>query len=236
MRLILGRRAAVLLLLGAAFCAAAPGAAAQDMDDLFSSPDGTVEAGAAADNEEGATAEPPAQAEQPPPEPADAVDIDALTTSPTTVRGRFTGRGGIGLGFVEWPGSAAAGDASPADLRRYSIFYDSSASVTVDSRPTPYLRFHTSLSTSLNEDTLTYAAPEVDELFVDYTFAETLFFRAGRYAMTWGRGRLFDNPANLVERVDDGAAVRATVPLWRASSFTGVIYSNEEWMDADGGR
>jgi hypothetical protein len=70
----------------------------------------------------------------------------------------------------------------------------------------------------------------VDELFVDYTFADTVVVRAGAYKMTWGRARLFDNPANLVDRVDEGAALRATVPTG-PGSVTAVIYSREAWID-----
>ena len=200
---------------------------AQDMDDLFNQPDEVTEP--TEDENESDTQDAPSTGE-PAEGDAGAVDIAGLTTSPTTVSGRVTSSAGFGIGLIEWPWSAAADGESFRDLMRYDILYTTGASVSVDSRPQPYLRFRTTLSTDLNENSLRFTDPTVDELFVDYTFGDTVFVRAGRYGMTWGRGRLFDNPANLVDRVDEGAAVRATAPVGRGS-FTGVLYSRKAWID-----
>ena len=77
----------------------------------------------------------------------------------------------------------------------------------------------------------------MDSLFVDYTLNDTVFFRAGTFGMGWGRARLFDSPADLVSRIDDGAAFRASVPTG-PGSITAVVYSlntaADDWVDRHG--
>lgn len=238
--------ASVLPVLIAAIALWSPhGLPAQDIDDLFNEPDAVTEgespavegrateggsAGAEATVSDG-TGE--ADGETKDAEGGGAVvDIDALTTSPTRVTGKVSTSAGIGLGLIEWPGTDAAEDEGEdlRDLARYDILFTAKASVSVDSRPSPYLRFRTTVSTSLDDNTLDFDTPEVDELFVDYTFANSVFVRAGKFGMSWGRARLFDNPADLVDRVDEGAAVRATVPAG-PGSVTGLVYSRSEWID-----
>ncbi|MCG8478191.1 MAG: hypothetical protein MI724_03775, partial [Spirochaetales bacterium] len=114
-----------------------------------------------------------------------------------------------------------------------SVLYDTTASIAVDSRPQPYLRFYSRLSTSLSETSLTFNTPTIDDLFVDYTVADSVFLRAGTFSIGWGRARLFDNPANLVSRVDEGAAIRASVPAGRGS-ITGLLYSRPAWIQEYG--
>ncbi len=191
----------------------------QEIDDVFSEPDAVTD-----DGNGGAE-----ESAESPEEPENVVDIDALTTSPTTVTGRVSSSVGLGLGLLEWPGSDAAEDEDLEDLARYDVLFEIKSSITVDSRPEPYLRFRTRLSTELDEADLDFTRPEVDELFVDYTFGESVFVRAGKYSMKWGRARLFDNPADLVSRVDDGAALRGTFPAG-PGSITALIYSRPEWL------
>jgi hypothetical protein len=62
-------------------------------------------------------------------------------------------------------------------------------------------------------------------MFIDYTFADTLFVRAGQFGMGWGRARLFSSPANLVSAVSSGAAIRASLPTARGS-LTAVTWAN----------
>jgi len=114
---------------------------------------------------------------------------------------------------------------------RYSGFFKTTATVKLDARPEPYLRFYSSLQTSLNDDKMSFDPPAIKELFVDYTLADTVFFRAGLQSLTWGQGRLLGNPANLVSRVSDGVALRATLPAG-PGTLNGVIYSKSSWLNA----
>ena len=161
------------------------------------------------------------------------VDIDALTTSPPKVTGSVSAGVGAGVGFIEWPGSSAADNRSVQDLLRFSGFYTTSARASVDVRPEPYLRFRTSVSTSLDTDAMSFTDPSMGELFIDYTLRDTIFFRAGRQGLTWGQGRLLSNPANLVSRVSSGVALRNTVPAG-SGTINGVIYSKESWVQEHG--
>lgn len=163
----------------------------------------------------------------------DSVDIGALTTAPTTVSGTVTTRGGFGAGLSEWPGTSAAAGRDIADLQSYSLLFASSASISVDSRPTSYLRFRSTLSSSLDETTLSYPTPEIDELFVDYTLGDSLFLRGGTFAVVWGSGRLLDNPANIVDTVADGVAVRASFPIG-GTGVNALVYSNQGLAGTDG--
>ena len=212
--------------------------AAQDLDDLFSEPDSTTDVPDGSESEfepDGGSEETSNQQENTGEEdgadelteasPA-VVDIGALTTSPTRVTGRVTARAGFGIGFIEWPGSEAAKGRSVRDLMEYSIPYDTTASMAVDSRPQPYLRFYSKLTTSLSESSLTFGTPEVDSLFVDYTVADSVFLRAGTFDIGWGRARLFDNPANLVSRVDEGAAIRASIPSKQRERHGDPLYAS----------
>src|SRR6056297_1939806 len=162
---------------------------------------------------------------------SEAVNIDELTTSPVKFSGSVNAGVGLGAGLIEWPGTSAADGQSAGELMRYSGFFKTTATVKLDARPEPYLRFYSSLQTSLNDDKMSFDPPAIKELFVDYTLADTVFFRAGLQSLTWGQGRLLGNPANLVSRVSDGVALRATLPAG-PGTLNGVIYSKSSWLNA----
>lgn len=212
------------------------------IDDLFHEP--VEEEGAEADDaagsaasaasegeDEGAAEEEAAQAPQ-----QEAVDLDELTTSPLKVSGKVSAGIGAGAGLIEWPYTGAADGRSVEELMRYSGFYSTKASVSLDARPEPYLRFYSSIETSLETDEgadnfLQMKDPYIKEFFIDYTLNDTVFFRVGRQALTWGHGRLLSNPANLVDRVSEGTAFRSTFPAG-PGTMNGVIYIKSDWIGA----
>ncbi|MEX2442946.1 MAG: hypothetical protein WD492_05050 [Alkalispirochaeta sp.] len=227
------------------FFATPAAVAAQDLDEFFNEPDevsgGEDEAGAedavgtddsSSDDGDGRNA---GDAADPPPAEGGAVDIGALTTSPTRVRGNVSADAGVSLGYNEWPGSDAAEARTVRDLLEVSAGYAMSASMSVDSRPRPYLRFYTKLFTTLSTEDLDFGPPTVGALFVDYTLNDNIFFRAGKFGMGWGRARLFDSPADLVSRVDDGAGIRVSVPAGRGS-LTTVLYTRPQWIGTKEGQ
>ncbi|MCF6335960.1 MAG: hypothetical protein L3J12_09480, partial [Spirochaetales bacterium] len=163
-------------------------------------------------------------------ETEDSGNLDDLTTAPAKFSGSVSAGLGMGAGLIEWPGSIAAGGRSFEDLMRYSGLYSTTATFSVDARPEPWLRFYSSVVISLNEDTMSFNGPDVNELFIDYTFKDTVFSRVGRQSLTWGHGRLIGNPANLVSRVSEGIAVRVTLPVG-TGTLNGVVYSRGAWVN-----
>ncbi|MDA3951639.1 MAG: hypothetical protein PF508_20705, partial [Spirochaeta sp.] len=130
-----------------------------EIDDLFSAPDEeTADEGSSTDvqPDEGGDAATDAAPEDAAPA---ILDIAALTTAPTKVTGSVSASAGANLGFNEWPDSAAAAERTPRDLLEASAGYTMSTSVTIDSRPEPYLRYRAKLSSSLNPTSLGISTP-----------------------------------------------------------------------------
>lgn len=155
-----------------------------------------------------------------------AVDIAALTTSPPRFSGSVDTGAGITVGVSEWPGSSAADGQDLQDLLSWRAGYDMSATMRVTARPRPYLRFTGTLTTSLSESTARFSNPAIGDLFVDYTLGDTVFFRVGKFGMTWGQARILTNIGNLVSDVSGGAAVRATVPIGPGTA-TALVYTRQ---------
>ncbi len=191
------------------------------MDDLFNQP----ASDARSDEQPSADVSPDTD-----PQRKESVDLNALTTSPLQFTGTVSAGIGIGAGLIEWPGSAAGDGKSFSDLMRYSGFYLTTATLGIDARPEPYLRFYSSLSISLDAENMNFSGSDIGEIFVDYTFKDTVFVRAGKQSLTWGHGRLLGNPANLVYRVSEGVAVRTTLPLG-PGTLNGVVYSKGAWVN-----
>ncbi|MCF7953995.1 MAG: hypothetical protein K9K78_07965, partial [Spirochaetales bacterium] len=82
----------------------------------------------------------------------DAVDIDALTTAPVKVKGKVNAALGMGIGITDWPGSSGASGEPFSDLVEFYGYFDSSAEISIDARPLPYLRFYTSIMSEVVED------------------------------------------------------------------------------------
>ena len=168
------------------------------------------------------------------PEEGDPIGVvlEGLTTAPTQVKVGVTAGLGMGVGLIEWPGSNDADGKSTQELTEVSGFYSTTSAITVDARPEPYIRFHGSLETTLDEDTLAFDDPYVGELFIDYTLNDMFFFRAGKQELTWGKALLLENPADLVYRLEDGVGVRGSAPLG-SGTVEAMVYSKENWIGDD---
>ncbi|AFG36178.1 hypothetical protein [Spirochaeta africana] len=188
-----------------------------DLDDMFSVADDFSE-----ESQDDQPSEDEAAAEA-----GDAVDLDALGTREPRFRGTVNLEGGVLYGLDDWPGSSAAGDDGLADLHSGSAFYDMSTRFSLDVRPRSHIRFFGSAEIELDSDELDFKPYSIRELFLDYTLADTWFFRVGKQGMTWGQGRLLGNPGNLVSGIGDGIAVRSFVPL-AGSGLTSVLFATGE--------
>lgn len=228
-RLALAGLALALTVIGSATLSAF-----DDIDDLFDDPDAGIIEGddetSAPDTPEQDDTEDSAAS---PPLASGGIDLEALTTSPTTFSGSVSASLGAGIALVEWPWEAP--DASDlSDYVDWIAGYSMSSTLRVDSRPRGHIRFSGALSTSLNPASMSFSTPSVSTLFVDYTLADTVLFRVGRFSTTWGQGRILGNSANFVSEVSGGAAVRTTVPVARGTA-TGIIFSRGAWVgDGEG--
>ena len=167
-----------------------PGFVQGDIDDLFTDPDtGIID------------------------ESDEAMDLAAVTAD---TKPRFSGSarvdGGFILGMSEW-GSPLAEPGTVGLLPFYAL----ESTLNLDVRPAPYLRFYGSFGVSSPYTTeagieLGFSPVLVDELFLDYTLAERLYFRLGKQSMTWGQGRLF-NPGDFVSHAAGGISVKGFAPL-----------------------
>ncbi len=205
----------------------------EDIDDMFDDPDqGIIEDDddtPGPDDTDNGVDEAPARPQRP---AAGGIDLEALTTSPTSFSGSVSAGLGAGIALIEWPWDG--GDAeSVSDYANWIAGYSMSSTLRVDSRPRGHIRFSGALSTSLNPGSMSFSAPSVSTLFIDYTLADTVLFRLGRFSTTWGLGRILGNTANFVSEASGGAAVRATVPVARGT-VTGMIFSQGSWASTYG--
>lgn len=158
-------------------------------------------------------------------ETGEFIDIAEATTAPEPIfSGSVRTRGGVNFGVKEL-------HDTPGELRDVmggSGLFDMQALLRVDYRPTAFQRFFASFITEMDEESLAFSTPEVDELFVDYTLRERYFFRAGKQSLTWGLARLLDNPGNFVTNLKGGIGLRTTAPLGPVSA-TGIIYNRASY-------
>ena len=182
------------------------------LDSLFETPDETIDNpvnDAEGDKEE------------------DRVDVAALTKSDKpVVKGSLSVEGAIALGFLDWP--YGLDDSYFSQLGAAfdgSAYYSMSPTFTIDVRPKSYFRFYTSISTALRRSTMSFGSPSFGELFLDYTFKDTYFFRVGKQSLTWGQGLLLNNIGNFVEDVEDGIAIKSFIPLG-INGLTTLLYAD----------
>lgn len=196
-----------------------------NFDDLFSDPDGgIIETPAAGGSGTAGPSDGSGSEDLGPP-----LDLDRFTTSTTPrIRGSVKLEGGAGVGLTQWPGTPETQGFEPLDYFGYTFGYTLNSGVTIDVRPTGRTRFFTSIGASLNPSTLDIDGPSISELFVDYTLNDAIFLRVGKQSLTWGQGRLIGNPGNLVNRVKDGASVRAFFPLG-TNGLTTLVYGTEDF-------
>lgn len=163
------------------------GSAQDSIDDLFEDP----EAGIIED------------------EPDETVDIEGLTEQDApSVSGSASAEAGVSTGLSSWNNNLPV-----TDRLDFSAFYAMKSRVRFDVRPTSATRFYVSLSAEApSQGSVTFGSIGIDELFLDYTFRESVFFKVGLQTMTWGNGQLF-NPANLVTATSNAITLRGYLPL-----------------------
>ena len=182
-----GRFAALTALV----CAACLAAGAEDagIDSLFDDPQDDIAAAEAPDTS------------------TDHAAAFGVTEKPVFT-GNFDLIGGIAAGWTEFPtrgGLRTYWDATP--------LADSDATFYLEARPDPTFRLHGAFVTSIDPASgrYTWSPPVIQELFIDYTVADSVFIRAGNHTLAWGQGRLY-TPGNLLADSAAGSALRVSFP------------------------
>ena len=209
---------------------------ADDVDDLFLSPDETAEAvpeeqlpatlteEPQSEPKEEVLAEVPTELpkelpEKSPQDEEQSVLSALLQSDLPVIKGSVSLSGAAVAGFREWGLGTSSFDVS--------AYYTMDAGLSFDLRLTNYLRFFSSLSLAFNRTSLTFSLPDIGnligELFVDYTLADNYLFRIGKQKLGWGQGRLFANPGNIVSDASKSIALKVFIPLG-INGLTAVIY------------
>jgi hypothetical protein len=113
-----------------------------------------------------------------------------------------------------------------------SAYFTLTSHIDIEARPHPSLRFKASMGSEFPTWT-----PTVGEVFCDYTLADAVFFRIGRFGMTWGNARIYgiDNlPGRVPSGVhppdstldSDGLSLKADVPFGSHSVSAVIMERN----------
>lgn len=150
------------------------------------------------------------------------------TSDTVDVEGSVGATAGFGAGWTEYP---TADD--PWEGFATSLNLSTRAGFTFDARPDPALRVYGSLFTEIDpeEDLYSWSAIQIEELFFDYIWNDTVFTRTGTFGMRWGQARIF-TPGDFVEDSDEGLAVRASVPIL-LDGITAVTMAREEYFESE---
>ena len=146
----------------------------------------------------------------------EGLDVEALTADKKPhFSGSASASGGFVFGLSRWGNPFTDPGAITA-----VPFYLIGGALKLHVRPASFVRFFASFEVSSPYDdpatadgtAVDFSPLLVDELFLDYTLADLLFFRVGKQQITWGQGRLF-NPGNFLLDADKGIAVKGFLPL-----------------------
>lgn len=162
-----------------------------------------------------------------------------LVSESVRVGGRFSGSAAASWTWNDpWEGSF-----EPTATDDYGLVPSLSALLFFDARPTEESRFYGSLKTSWPFTTSTSA--EVFELFSDFSWNDSLYFRFGKQTVNWGVGYFF-SPANILNlqeidptdptaQLEGPVALRALYPipgtqhnLWAYTVFNSATMKPED--------
>lgn len=155
--------------------------------------------------------------------------LNAFHAQPLTVTGSFTSMAGIVVGYTD-------GSVNKVPDGTY-VFgqtpgLDFTPSITFAARPDETIRFQGTVSFPFGATNM--FAPDIDEIFFDYTLQDAVYFRIGRHLVNWGAARLFDVGGDLMSNSSQGLNLKASVPVG-SGSVTAIlltpqsIYTDFSW-------
>jgi hypothetical protein len=136
--------------------------------------------------------------------------ISPFHAQPLTVTGALTATGGGVIGASDTKDSSS-GDWNGGLASTMSPGLNFVPSLTFTARPDESIRFQGTISFPFEYTNM--FAPEVDELFFDYTLLDKYYFRIGKHLVNWGMARIFDVGGNLMENSSDGLASKLSIPV-----------------------
>lgn len=162
-------------------------------------------------------------------QPEDPIDPDELTPQQDArFSGSVSAEAGVVAGLIDWTWPIELND----DIS-VTPFYSMDTTLKLDVRPTNTTRFYATLGAGVPEGgSLVFDTIDIGELFLDYTFADTVFFRVGKQSLTWGNGQIF-NPANLASDVSNSTSIKASFPLGPLSSTIVAIARDSYFGDPE---
>ena len=143
-------------------------------------------------------------------QPSDASQlITPFHAQPLTVTGSLTATGGGVLGVKDTKDASGNwnGGLEPSMTPGLSFV----PSLTFVARPDESIRFQGTVDFQFSPTNM--FAPEVDELFFDYTLLDKYYFRIGKHLVNWGVTRIFDVGGNLMENSSDGLNAKLNIPV-----------------------
>jgi hypothetical protein len=160
------------------------------------------------------------------------------TSDTVDIEGSVGATAGVGAGWTEYPTVTGVWDDYTVSLN-----LSTRTGLTFDARPDPTLRVFGSLFTEIDppEDLYTWSGIQVDELFFDYVWADSVFTRIGTFRKRWGQARIF-TPGNLAgdfgdgdDETNDGSgadelSVRASLPTV-LDGITVLTMAREEYFE-----
>jgi hypothetical protein len=160
---------------------------ASSVDDLFANPQGDTEA-----------------------QTSDAKQLlQPFRAQPLTVTGTFYSTLGLIVGYSDTKNED--GTYNRADKLKTTPGLNFVPAMTFSARPDETIRFQGTLSFPFDSDDM--FSPDINEMFFDYTWEDSIYLRIGKHLMSWGVTRIFDAGGDLMEDSNKDLGVKATVPI-----------------------
>ncbi len=141
--------------------------------------------------------------------------------------GSMTISGGVTAGYTYLPW-----DERFVPTLDLNVGLTASSVLSLEAHPDPYFSYYASFSTSINpllNGTVQWANFTLSTIFCEYIWLDTVFWKIGKFAFTWGQGRLF-NPGNIVSDSGSNYTVMASFPTVLSGGQLFIEFSDSQFI------